>query len=92
MLLCKVMLNLPEEVTSLLTIKLALKYAQVRNVESMRAIARTHQDRNLADFEKALRDYKDGCAPCLHSQFSLTLSLELLSDPTIRSHLSALCH
>ncbi|KAJ7916499.1 hypothetical protein B0H13DRAFT_1997476 [Mycena leptocephala] len=54
MLLCKVMLNLPED--------------------SMRAIARAHQDRNLADFEKALRDYKD----------------ELSSDPTIRSHLAAL--
>ncbi|TFK37087.1 PCI domain-containing protein [Crucibulum laeve] len=74
MLLCKVMLNLPEDVTSLLTIKLALKYAQLREVESMRAIARAHQDRNLADFEKALRDYKD----------------ELSSDPTIRSHLAAL--
>lgn len=76
MLLCKVMLNLvslaflffscrinhiqPEDVNSLLTIKLALKYAQLRDVESMRAIARAHQNRNLADFEKALRDYKAG--------------------------------
>ncbi|PPQ85740.1 hypothetical protein CVT26_005190 [Gymnopilus dilepis] len=58
MLLCKVMLNLPEDVNSLLTIKLALKYANMRDVESMRAIARAHQDRNLADFEKALRDYR----------------------------------
>ncbi|KAJ7076032.1 PCI domain-containing protein [Mycena belliarum] len=74
MLLCKVMLNLPEDVHSLLSIKLALKYAQLRDVESMRAIARAHQDRNLADFEKALRDYKD----------------ELSLDPTIRSHLAAL--
>jgi len=74
MLLCKVMLNLPEDVNSLLTIKLALKYAQLRDVESMRAIARAHQNRNLADFEKALRDYKT----------------ELSSDPTIRSHLAAL--
>ncbi|KAF8163850.1 PCI domain-containing protein [Crassisporium funariophilum] len=74
MLLCKVMLNLPEDVNSLLTIKLALKYAQLRDVESMRAIARAHQNRNLADFEKALRDYK----------------AELSSDPTIRSHLAAL--
>ncbi|KAG2012321.1 proteasome regulatory particle subunit [Coprinopsis cinerea AmutBmut pab1-1] len=74
MLLCKIMLNLPEDVTSLLTIKLAAKYAQLRDVESMRAIARAHQNRNLADFEKALREYKD----------------ELSSDPTIRSHLAAL--
>ena len=49
-----------EDVTSLLSIKLALKYAQLREVESMRAIARAHQERNLADFEKALREYKDG--------------------------------
>ncbi|KAF8056689.1 PCI-domain-containing protein [Lyophyllum atratum] len=74
MLLCKVMLNQPEDVTSLLTIKLAVKYAQLREVESMRAIALAHQARNLADFEKALREYKD----------------ELSSDPTIRSHLAAL--
>jgi 26S proteasome regulatory subunit N6 len=74
MLLCKVMLNLPEDVTSLLTIKLALKYANLREVESMRAIARAHQGRNLAEFEKVLKDYKD----------------ELSSDPTIRSHLAAL--
>ncbi|KAG7094074.1 hypothetical protein E1B28_007694 [Marasmius oreades] len=74
MLLCKVMLNLPEDVTSLLSIKLAVKYAQLREVESMRAVARAHQDRNLADFEKALKEYKN----------------ELSSDPTIRSHLSDL--
>jgi 26S proteasome regulatory subunit N6 len=40
----------------------------------MRAIARAHQDRNLALFEKALKDYKE----------------ELSSDATIRSHLAAL--
>ncbi|KAI0076431.1 PCI-domain-containing protein [Panus rudis PR-1116 ss-1] len=74
MLLCKVMLNLPEDVTSLLSIKLATKYASLRDVESMRAIARAHQNRNLADFERALKDYKE----------------ELSSDPTIRTHLSAL--
>ncbi|CAE6432419.1 unnamed protein product [Rhizoctonia solani] len=74
MLLCKIMLNLPEDVTSLLSIKLALKFAQLRDVESMRAIARAHQNRNLAEFEAALRDYKQ----------------ELSLDPTIRSHLAAL--
>ena len=46
--------------TSLLSIKLALKFAQLRDVESMRAVARAHQNRDLADFEKALRDYRDG--------------------------------
>lgn len=50
----------PEDVTSLLTLKMSLKYAQLREVECMRAVARAHQNRNLADFEKALKDYKDG--------------------------------
>ena len=44
----------------MLSIKLASKYAQLRDVESMRAIARAHQKRNLADFEKALKDYQQG--------------------------------
>ncbi|THH28206.1 hypothetical protein EUX98_g5985 [Antrodiella citrinella] len=74
MLLCKIMLNLPEDVTALLSVKLATKYAQLPDVESMRVVARAHQNRNLADFEKALKDYQK----------------ELSSDPTIRTHLSAL--
>lgn len=53
-------INQPEDVTSLLSIKLATKYAQLRDVESMRAVARAHKERNLADFEKALRDYQNG--------------------------------
>lgn len=58
----------PEDVTSLLSIKLASKYAQLRDVESMRAIARAHQKRNLADFEKALKDYQQGSfSPCARS-------------------------
>jgi 26S proteasome regulatory subunit N6 len=58
----------------------------------MRAIARAHQDRNLADFEKALRDYKDGMPPpCLIDPSShINPLIELSSDPTIRSHLAAL--
>jgi 26S proteasome regulatory subunit N6 len=62
MLLCKVMLNLPEDVTALLGIKLAAKYAQMREVESMRAVARAHQNRDLAAFERALREYREGAA------------------------------
>ncbi|KIO04243.1 hypothetical protein M404DRAFT_1000755 [Pisolithus tinctorius Marx 270] len=71
--LCKVMLNPLEDVTALLSIKLAL-YARLREIECMRAIALAHQNRNLAELEKVLRDYED----------------ELSSDPTIRSHLAAL--
>ena len=84
----------PEDVNSLLTIKLALKYAQLRDVESMRAIARAHQNRNLADFEKALRDYKAGLNIFFLIVFFFEIPnfrfKELSSDPTIRSHLAAL--
>jgi len=73
----------------LLTIKLATKYAALRDVESMRAIARAHQKRNLADFEKALRDYHKGTFHPLSAPLCSTLS-ELASDPTTRSHLTAL--
>ncbi|KAJ7711591.1 hypothetical protein B0H14DRAFT_2645690 [Mycena olivaceomarginata] len=47
MLLCKVMLNLPEDMHTLVSIKLTLKYMQLCEVESMRAITWAHQDRNL---------------------------------------------
>lgn len=29
----------------------------------MRAVARAHQNRNLAEFEQALKDYRDGMRP-----------------------------
>lgn len=60
----------------------------------MRAIARAHQNRNLADFEKALRDYREGTLSSAHICFRAASSdiycAELSSDPTIRSHLAAL--
>ncbi|KXN84028.1 putative 26S proteasome regulatory subunit rpn6, partial [Leucoagaricus sp. SymC.cos] len=72
MSLCKVMLNPPKDVTLLLTNKLTVKYVHLHNMETMRAITLAHLEHNLADFEKALFDYKH----------------ELSSDPTIRSHLA----
>jgi len=66
----------------------------------MRVIARAHQGRNLADFEKALRDYRDGKAfPLLFSLLCSTRPIfnhlfssftELSSNLTIRSHLAEL--
>ncbi|KAI0247932.1 hypothetical protein BJV78DRAFT_1241250 [Lactifluus subvellereus] len=57
-LLCKVMLNLPEDVNALLSIKLALKYVQLRDVECMRAVARAHHCSRVA-FEQTLCDYRE---------------------------------
>jgi len=82
MLLCKIMLNLPEDVTSLLQIKLALKYAQLRDVESMRAVARAHQNRNLAEFQRALKHYRE-----LSSDPTIRSHLAALYDTLLEQNL-----
>ncbi|EST05508.1 Proteasome component (PCI) domain protein [Kalmanozyma brasiliensis GHG001] len=58
MLLCKIMLNLSEDVNSIIAGKHATKYAG-RDVEAMKAVAKAHEDRSLEGFEQALRTYKD---------------------------------
>jgi hypothetical protein len=66
-----------------MSIKLALKYAQLRDVESMRAVARAHQNRNLGDFERALKEYHKGgssfisCFIRITSDFSSRIVLKL---------------
>ncbi|KAH8677313.1 PCI domain-containing protein [Xylariales sp. PMI_506] len=57
MLLCKIMLNLADDVTNLLSSKQAQKYAS-QNLEAMKAIARAHSNRSLEEYERALASYK----------------------------------
>lgn len=57
MLLCKIMLNLSEDVNQLMASKQAVKYAG-KNLEAMKAIARAHSNRSLEEYEKALGDYR----------------------------------
>ncbi|KAL3463827.1 hypothetical protein BJX64DRAFT_276248 [Aspergillus heterothallicus] len=57
MLLCKIMLNLVDDVTTLLGSKQAQKYASPR-LEAMKAVARAHANRSLEEYEKALSDYR----------------------------------
>ncbi|CAI4217272.1 unnamed protein product [Parascedosporium putredinis] len=57
MLLCKIMLNLAEDVNTLLQSKQALKYAG-QNLEAMKAIARAHSNRSLEEYERALAAYR----------------------------------
>ncbi|KAI5798034.1 PCI domain-containing protein [Peziza echinospora] len=73
MLLCKIMLNLTDEVQQIFTGKLAIKYAG-RDIEAMKAVAKAHSNRSLAEFEQALSDF----------------NAELGMDPFIRSHFNAL--
>ncbi|KAH8178013.1 PCI domain-containing protein [Sarocladium implicatum] len=57
MLLCKIMLNLVDDVNQLMTSKQAMKYAG-KNLEAMKAIARAHSNRSLEEYEGALSSYR----------------------------------
>ncbi|KAL9538898.1 26S proteasome non-ATPase regulatory subunit 11 [Mucor bainieri] len=56
MLLCKIMLNLTEDVHSIIGGKVALRYAGVE-IDAMKAVAHAHKNRNLQEFETALATY-----------------------------------
>jgi 26S proteasome regulatory subunit N6 len=58
MLLCKIMLNLTDDVQGILNSKLPLRYSGPE-VESMKAVAKAYQSRSLQEFERSLRDYQD---------------------------------
>lgn len=57
MLLCKIMLNLAEDVNAIISGKYATKYAG-RDVDAMKSVAKAHENRSLEAFEEALRTYK----------------------------------
>lgn len=57
MLLCKIMLNLVDDVNQLMTSKQAVKYAG-KNLDAMKAVARAHSNRSLEEYEKALSNYR----------------------------------
>ncbi|KAK9462855.1 uncharacterized protein V1516DRAFT_694861 [Lipomyces oligophaga] len=71
MLLCKIMLNLTDDVHTLLNGKMAQKYAG-REIEAMRAVASAHSNRSLREFEVALETYKMELSsdPIIRSHFS----------------------
>lgn len=84
----------PEDVASILTSKLAKRY-EGKDTAAMQAVAKAHENRSLADFEKALRDYKGGAssspAVLLSScRADIVVCAELGDDPIVRNHLSAL--
>lgn len=57
MLLCKIMLNLGDDVNNIMTSKHALKYAG-KNLDAMKAVARAHTNRSLEEYEQALSAYR----------------------------------
>jgi 26S proteasome regulatory subunit N6 len=59
MLLCKIMLNLPDDVHSIVNGKLAAKHSGP-DIESMNAVANALEHRSLQEFETVLLKYKNG--------------------------------
>ncbi|KAI7828373.1 PCI-domain-containing protein [Kickxella alabastrina] len=75
MLLSKIMIQHPDDITALLaTGKTAAKFRESQVVVALQAVANAQKQRSLADFEKALSEYRN----------------ELHTDELIRSHLTAL--
>ncbi|KAI9223017.1 PCI domain-containing protein [Blastocladiella britannica] len=82
MLLCKIMLSLPDDVTALLTHKVANKYTAIE-VDAMKAIATAMQQRSLLDFERSLTQYKAQ----LHDDPVVRLHLSTLYDTLLEQNL-----
>lgn len=57
MLLCKIMLNLSQDVHAIMNGKIAVKY-KGEQLDAMRAVASAHQNRNLLEFEGSLAKYR----------------------------------
>lgn len=83
MLLSKIMLNTPEEVTQLLGGKLALKYVGP-DLDAMRDVAKAAHKRSLADFDAAQRTYNKELA----GDTVINAHLQTLYDKMMEQNLS----
>ena len=83
----------PEDVASIIAGKLAQRYPS-KDIDALKAVAKAHEERNLADFEKTLRTFKSGAliiSP-IHASMPTDAvdSSELSDDPIVRTHLASL--
>ncbi|KAG0674834.1 26S proteasome regulatory subunit rpn6 [Kluyveromyces marxianus] len=74
MLLSKIMLNLIDDVKTILNAKYTKKTYQSRGIDAMKAVAEAYNNRSLLEFNTAMTTYKE----------------ELMGDELIRSHFNAL--
>lgn len=74
MLLCKIMLNLIDDVKNILNAKYTKETYQNRSIDAMKAVAEAYNNRSLLEFNNALKIYND----------------DLMNDDLIRSHFNAL--
>ncbi|KAJ4462202.1 putative 26S proteasome non-ATPase regulatory subunit 11 [Paratrimastix pyriformis] len=82
LLLGKIMMNKPEEVSALLTGRIALKYAG-RDVDAMKQIASAQEKRSLHEFQKVLKAFPAELTEDEH----VNVHLQSLHDTLFESHL-----
>jgi hypothetical protein len=86
MLLCKIMMNKTEDVTSIINSKGGLKFVGV-DTEAMKAVAAAHITRSLSAFQEALQTYKPqlGDDPVIETHLKVIVDRRKL-DTTIGCH------
>ncbi|KAJ3327136.1 26S proteasome regulatory subunit rpn6 [Blyttiomyces sp. JEL0837] len=82
LLLCKIMLNLAEDVHSILSGKLASRYAGP-GIDAMKVVATAHQNRSLLEFEQAMIKFSDE----LHNDPIISSHLNELHDKLLEQNL-----
>jgi 26S proteasome regulatory subunit N6 len=82
MLLCKVMMDAPDDVPSLISSKGGLKYAGP-HLEALRAIAQAYKDRSLTSFERVLVDF----SPQLRGDAFIARHITHLADKLLEKNL-----
>ncbi|GHJ85268.1 hypothetical protein NliqN6_1670 [Naganishia liquefaciens] len=82
MCLCKIMMNLPDDVAPILGLKAAAKYLS-RETEAMQAVAKALKERSLEQFEKTLQEYSKE----LHTDLLIRTHLALLYDTLLEQNL-----
>ncbi|PRP75844.1 hypothetical protein PROFUN_14380 [Planoprotostelium fungivorum] len=86
MLLSKIMVGSPDDVQSIISGKMALKYAGV-DIEAMKAVAKAHSNRSLQEFEVAKTNFRAGEMKQNERRLK---EAELTNDPIIDKHLTDL--
>lgn len=74
MLLSKIMLNLIDDVKTILNAKYTKETYQSRGIDAMKAVSEAYNNRSLLEFNTALKSYQ----------------IELMTDELVRSHFNAL--
>ncbi|GMK53657.1 hypothetical protein CspeluHIS016_0102430 [Cutaneotrichosporon spelunceum] len=82
MLLCKIMMGLPDDVTALLSMKSSVRFAG-KDLDAMKAVAHAQTERSLEMFKTTLQDYQDQ----LHKDPLIRSHLSALYDTLLEQNL-----